>query len=166
MGKYIILDENNRVSNVILSNSEPTEGNFKNASSYTSYNIDMKYIPEDDIFVSPISVNTFSDTNEYEEINTVPHLVFSGSGSLGITCSFSREITEIPSSSLSLDNNSLDIVDYTFNTSKNAAYFTLITGSGYSTIGGDVETTLNFSKQHTDSYGLKWDIRPQYFLVK
>jgi hypothetical protein len=166
MAKYIILDNDNKVLNIIEAPTPPTDENFKDASLYPPCSRDMVYIPDEDIFISVIRASLTTDTNESEQTDYYAELLFSGSTSLGVTCSFNRSITTLPSTSLSLSSNQLDIVDYNFNTSENTSYFTLVTGSNYAPHETGSLISLNFQKQHTDSYGLKWDIKSRNFIVK
>ena len=164
MKNYIILDSNNKVTNIITSDTEPVGVTFKDYDSYPGASTGTIYIPDEDIFVGGFSLTLNPDDSQPRSSDEI---LFSGSTSLGITGSFSRTVTELSSSELSFDNDYLSIENYSWDVSESIAYFTIITGSEFiSPESNGTLMSLNFAKQHADNYGLKWDLQPQYILCK
>lgn len=153
--KYIIL-EGTRVKNVTIGDVPPgVEGiDYITCSLDTNVSTDNRYDADTDTIVTPLSYNLEYD-HSIGDFNGGIYL----KGSLELTCSFNRNSDAF--SADNLINTNPHITCSNINYSNNNLSFTITTGSAPES--GWIENEMieiEFTKQHADSYGFTWDLRP------
>lgn len=164
MNKYAILDENNKVINIIISNTPPENDTSIQIGEGQNISKGFYYSNDDEVFYSnPLSMtsntwNTYSGEANFNEMH-----FFTGSvNSIELVVNSTRPInTLIPSSvGINQEENIIEISSVTPSEDNMSLTLNIITGSNFQ----DASLSINFPI--TESLGYIWELSGQTLKTK
>lgn len=164
MSKYAILDENNKVTNIIISNTPSEDNTSIQIGEGQNVSKGFYYSSDDEVFYSnPISM-TSNTWNDYpgEDIANEMHFFTGSVNSIELVVNSTRPITPlIPSSfNINQEENIIEISSVTPSEDNMSFTLNIITGSNFQ----DASLSINFPI--TESLGYVWEVSSQTIRVK
>tara|TARA_R110000803_G_scaffold111691_1_gene180136 strand:- start:209 stop:706 length:498 start_codon:yes stop_codon:yes gene_type:complete len=159
MKKFAIIDNFNRVSNVLV--SETTLPGVTSVEVIRSANVSIGYGYTGSTFYPPISTNVNQTPNPELAFYKDILLNSSSSYSASIEINLPRELNGVLDSSHLISNNlALDISNFTHNNNTYQITFDLVTSSNAADYLQDDLELVWGSGSVTDSFGWEWDLTP------
>jgi hypothetical protein len=161
MNKYAIIDENNKVINIIISSIQYTDNSIILLQEDHEANIGSYYSSENNTFYkNPLNIS--SNSSEISEIHDFHNAFFTGSlNSIEINVNSKRPLSNFTTSSLSFDKENVLEISSLTSSGSNSFLITLITGSNFHS----TELFL-ISTPITESLGYVWEFPTAKIKVK